>query len=166
MSNLTDYEQRIVDCVQKDGWFCTSVFDPKGEAVGFSYSIGFLDTLKSPEFIIFGLSSSLRHQMLGIVFDQIQKGITVPGEKQRWRDVLRGHDCVSRAVHPSQIIKDYFNSALWYAKHIGIQREEVKAYQLFWPGANQGLFPWENDCDQIVRDLQPLLYLPREQGLA
>ena len=42
----------------------------------------------------------------------------------------------------------------------------MRAYQLFWPGAEQGLFPWEKGCVQFVRDCQPSLYLPRVVGIA
>lgn len=42
----------------------------------------------------------------------------------------------------------------------------LQAYQVFWPGAVQGLFPWESECVDEVRELQPLLYLPRVTGLA
>ncbi len=163
---VTDFEQRILDDVNEHGWFCVSVLKGGDLAPPFSYSVGFIDSLKCAEFIVFGLPVDLMHSMLWSVFRQIRDGVTIPAEGQRWSTLLQGHDCISRAVHPSQIERKYFNSALWYWWYTGRDRDSVRAFQLFWPGAEQRLFPWENGCVQEVRDLQPLLYLPCEVGLA
>jgi hypothetical protein len=152
--------------VEEHGWFCSSVFDPSKVKPSFNYSVGFLETLKCPEFIVFGLDGKLSHSILWDVYRRIRSGAAVPGDMQHWTGVLVGHDLISRAVHPSQIDEEYFNSALWYAWRSGMERDDVKAFQLFWPGVKRGLFPWENGCEQSVRDLQPLLYLPHEEGIA
>jgi hypothetical protein len=115
---LSEYEQKILDDVEEHGWFCVSVFGKSGdETPGFAYSIGFPDAIKCPEFIVFGLPGKLMHSMLWSVFRQIRDGVTAPKEGQRWSNVIEGYDCISRAVHPSQIEPEYFNSALWYAWH-------------------------------------------------
>ena len=163
--SLSEHEQEILDNVVEHGWHCVAVFG-EGERPGFAYSVGFIDTLKCPEFIVFGLDTKLMHGMLWSVFRQVRDGKAMPGEGQRWCALIEGYDCISRAVHPSQIEPEYFNSALWYWWYSGRERESVCAYQLFWPGREQGLFPWESGCNQIVRDYQPALYLPDETGLA
>jgi hypothetical protein len=161
---ISDYERRILESIDDYGWFCVGVGGDKAPA--FSYSVGFPRSIKCPEFIVFGQSHKLMHSMLGGIFRQIRDGVTEPSEGQRWSDLIEGYDCVSRWVHPSQIERGYFNSAIWYARHMGQDRDSVRAYQLFWPGVGDKVFPWENGCAQAVRDLQPLLYLPRETGLA
>jgi len=162
---VSDYEQRILDDVSAHGWFCLSVGAGEGEPA-FTYSVGFIDSLRCAEFIVFGLSARLSHSMLWGVFEQIRDGVATATEGQRWSNLLDGYECISRAVHPSQIRREYFNSAIWYWSHTGRNRDSVQAFQLFWPGAGQRLFPWDSGCAQEVRDLQPLLYLPREVGLA
>jgi hypothetical protein len=159
-----EYEQRIVNDVAEHGWFCTSVVDDNPGA-SFSYSVGFGATLNAPECIIFGLPSKLTHSMLWRVFEQI-KGGAVLSDGGRWAGLIEGFDCISRPVHPSQVTRDHFNSALWFWGDPAERGGSLQAYQLFWPGAKQGLFPWESGCDQPVRDYQPALYLPREIGLA
>jgi hypothetical protein len=162
---LTDYEQRILDDIAKYGWFCLTVGRDGDRTPSFSYSVGFEDSLSCAEFIVFGLPFGLMQSMLWRVFEQIRDGIK-PEEGRRWSNVIDGYDCISRAVHPSQIVREYFNCALWYRSHMGRSRDSARAFQLFWPGVNDKRFPWENDCVQIVRDHQPLLYLPRHVGLA
>jgi hypothetical protein len=162
---VSDFEQKILDAVDADGWFCLSVADG-GRTPSFSYSVGFIDSLNSPEFIVFGLPLAHMHSMLWSVFEQIRDGVTKPAEGQRWSNILTGHECISRAVHPSQIERNYFNSALWYRSHTGRDRDSAKAFQMFWPGSEDRLFPWEHGCSQVVIDHQPLLYLPRSIGLA
>jgi hypothetical protein len=162
---LSDFEVRVLNSIEKDGWFGLSV-SAGTDTPSFTYSIGFTETLKCPEFIVFGLDFDLMHSMLWQVFEQVRDGRCIPAEGARWSGVLDGCDCVSRAVHPSQIKRDYFNSAMWYRRHRGGRDEDLRAYQLFWPGKTQLLFPWENGCDEFVRDCQPLLYLPSETGIA
>ncbi len=162
---VSDYEQRVLNCVEEYGWFGLSVGSGGEHEPGFTYSVGFVETLKCPEFIVFGLPAKLSHAMLWEVFRQIRDGVS-PQDGQRWSDVLDEYECVSRAVHPSQIVREHFNSALWYARHAGRPADSLQAFQLFWPGVEQRLFPWENGCDRSVVDAQPALYLPRNVGLA
>lgn len=162
---LTDYERRIVDNVAEFGWFCVSVTDGD-DAKAFSYSVGFSETLGSPECIVFGLPPKLMHSMLWCVFRQIRDGASL-ADGRRWSGILEGFDCITRPVHPSQVTREHFNSALWYWGDPAERGSELSAYQLFWPGAVDGLFPWESGASEEVRDCQRALYLPRDVvGLA
>ena len=158
-TNLSAYERSLIDHVAKDGWYCLSVV---GEEVGdtFTYSVGFGNTLGSPECIIFGLPAKTSHSMLWEVFRQIRAG-AVLSDGAKWSNLICGFDCVSKPVHPSQITKDHFNSALWFWRHTKVSETDLKAYQIFWPGSEDGLFPWDTGVAQIVRDYQPALYLPK-----
>ena len=155
----SDYENRIVSKVEEHGWFGTHVFDPKGDAPGFTYSIGFTKTLNCPEFIIFGLNNELMHSMLWNIFRDIEGGVT-PHDGRVWSNLLEGFDCVIKSVHPDNIRMNYLNSAKWFwDTHLG-NSEPLEAYQVVWPGAVSGEFPWDDDCDPYIIEKQPPLYLP------
>ncbi|MES1157045.1 MAG: DUF4262 domain-containing protein [Alphaproteobacteria bacterium] len=156
---LSDYEQRIIDAIDEHGWFCPYIFDDKSKNPDFAYSVGFTQTLDCPEFIVFGLGQNLMHAILSRVFRQIRDGKR-PEDNQRWSDLIEGFDCIARAVHSTNIVRDYFNSAMWFWGDPAERGSELKAFQLVWPSAKTGLFPWDADCAQEVRDLQPPLYLP------
>jgi hypothetical protein len=162
---VDEYEQEIIDNVAEHGWFCVAVGSGE-ETPCFAYTVGFWETLKTPELIIFGLPMKLTHGMLWSAFRQIKSGKSSIEDGVRWSNLIEGFDCVSRPVHPTQIRREFFNSAMWYRRHRAGERCEIKAYQLFWPGKCNGLFPWERGCADVVSESQPQLYLPRESGLA
>lgn len=156
MRELTDYEKNIIENVDKHGWFATHVFDPDGDSPSFTYSTGFSKTLDQPEFIIFGLGRDLMHYMLWEVFDQLKAG-AVPMEDMRWSNVLEGFDCISKKATLSDLHKEFTRSANWFWKWNG-NTEPLSVYQLVWPGTQQGLFPWENDCNPNVINQQTKLW--------
>ena len=163
-STLSDYEKEIIEKVAEHGWFCVSVFG--GQGPEFSYTVGFWETLESPELIVFGQPLKLMHAMLWGAFRHIKSGKTHIGDGQRWSGLIDGFDCISRPVHESQIVREHFNSAIWYHSYTGGDGRPLAAFQIFWPGVTSRLFPWEKGCSDAVRELQPLLYLPRAHGVA
>ena len=155
----SDYENKIVSTVEEHGWFCSHVFDPDKEEPDFSYSVGFTETLNCPEFIVFGLPHELMHSMLWSIFRDIKGGIT-PYDDRVWSNLLKGFDCVIKKVHSDNIPMNYLNSARWYWNlHLG-KSELLQAYQIVWPGAASGRFPWDENCPLEVIEMQPPLYLP------
>ncbi|MGQ0589911.1 MAG: DUF4262 domain-containing protein [Sphingosinicella sp.] len=158
--NYNDYELELMDAVREHGWFCLCVgADPESQAPGFAYSIGFMETLGTPEFILFGLDFELMHAMLWEVFHQLQDGRKVH-DGDRMSGVIGGFDCIIRDVHPSSIVPEFFNSALWYRRHRCGTDDGFRAMQIVWPGAVDGRFPWEPEADPFVQECQPPLYLP------
>ena len=153
-----DYEKKLLRNIEEFGWQATSVFDPKGEDPNFTYSIGFTSTLEAPEFIVFGLPSDLMRSMLWEVFRQIEAGRAI-SDGDRLSGLLEDFDCVVREVHPDNIKPEYLNSAIWYWHRTG-NEGLPPVFQVVWPGKNDGLFPWDVACPEIVRELQPPLYLP------
>ena len=105
------YEQEILDAVAEHGWFCTAVHDPDGREPDWAYSVGFTETLRQPEVIVFGLPVGTAHAILWDVFRTLQAG-KVAEDGQVWPHLLVDHDCVLRRAHPSQIIREYLNSAI------------------------------------------------------
>lgn len=156
-------EQKLVDDVEKYGFHSLNVGAGNDEP-GFRYSIGFWETIGAPDILVFALDSKLTHNMLWEMFRQLKAGAKL-ADGARWPNLIEGFDCISRPVHPSQM-REYFGFGLWYHRYRGVDPDTLKAYQLFWPGAKQGLFPWESGCVAEVIADQPLLYLPRKSGLA
>jgi len=158
---VDDYERNILNNAERHGWFCSYVFDPDQEDPGFAYTVGFTESLAAPECIMFGLGQEIMHLALWEIFRQVKAGKALE-DGARWGGLLEGFDCISRAVHPTNIKREYLNSAMWFWRHSG-QDGLVPVYQIIWPGAVDGLFPWEEGCAELVRDLQPPLYLPSEE---
>ena len=150
-------EQAIVDNVAKNGCFIMSVFDPEGIEPEFSYSIGFEETVGQPEVIVFSLPKNLRASMINEVWRQVdQKGLRLSGGMEI-PDLLEGHLWWAREVTSKEAILEHFGSAIWYKRHFG-KGEIERVYQIVWPGAHQGLFPWEAGCAPEVIEDQPALY--------
>ena len=154
---LNAADQKTVDDVAKYGWHGVHV-PTDNEGPGFSFSVGFWETLSAPELILFGLDRPIMHDVLWGVFRAMKNG-RVPAEGAKWPDILDGFDCVFRAVHPSQV-REYLGMAIWY-KRFRKRSDDLSAIQLFWPD-QQGQFPWDAGCNAKVSELQPLLYFPRE----
>jgi hypothetical protein len=156
-------DQKLVDNVAAHGWHCMHIGAGRGEP-HFSYSIGWWETLGAPEVIVFGLSSKLHHSMLWGLFRQIEAGRRLE-DGARFSDLIEGFDCIARPVDGSHL-RSYFGFALWYRRYRTGTSEGLEAFQLFWPGKVQGLYPWDEGCIDGVGALQPLLYWPRISGSA
>lgn len=160
---LDESERKVVEDVARYGFHSLGV-GADGREPHFRYSIGLWESIASPDLIIFGLDMQLMHNMLWELFRQI-KGGKVLRDGERYAELIEGFDCAVRPVHHSHM-HEYFGFGLWYHRHKARDPSTLRAYQVFWPGAVQGLFPWEKECVEDVRDAQPQLYLPRTTGLA
>ncbi|WP_170575151.1 DUF4262 domain-containing protein [Ruegeria atlantica] len=159
MTNYTDYEQKLFAIVKEHGWQLTYVFDPEGIAPDFGYSVGFSESIAAPEFIIFGLPRDFVSSMLWEVYRQIIAG-AVPVDGMRWHGLLEGFDCISRKAVREDLFAEYVVSAQWFWQETG-RSGNPEVFQIVWPGAQQGLFPWEQGCDQSVIAAQPPLWLAK-----
>lgn len=156
---LADYEIRILDNVATSGCHINCVFDPDGEDATFSYSAGFVKTVNQPEIICFGLPADLMGFMINETLAQCLGGLELT-EGIRISGLLDAHDVVGKFIPQNRIVREYFNSAMWFHEH-EFETELTKAMQLIWPDSDNGLFPWEVGCGQDVIDLQPALYETR-----
>lgn len=158
-SDLTRHEQQIVDNVEEFGCHITVVSPPDDEdefEERFAYSVGFPQTVRQPEIIVFGFSTELSAAVINGVLDLCREGL----ELDDWMEIdglLKGHRCMLREVEPEFLTPYYFNSAIWFSEH-EMDFEFTRALQLVWPGVDDGLFPWDKGCSQDVRDLQTPLY--------
>lgn len=154
---LNEHEQRLLQNVSEHGCGVISVFDPDGEQPSFSYSVGFPETISQPEVIVVGLPSDLSGFMINELLRQGRDGLVLTD----WISVdglLDGFVCILRAIPPHRIEAEYFNSAMWFERRRSGE-DMTAAFQIVWPGAVHGLFPWEEGAD--FYDEQPALYEPR-----
>ncbi|WP_395394006.1 DUF4262 domain-containing protein [Novosphingobium sp. BL-8A] len=153
---LDEQEQAVLDNVRDHGCQSQFVFDPDGKEPDFAYSIGFPVSVGQPEVIVYGLRRDLMHFMVNEMRRQCAGGLVL-GEGVVVSGLLEGFDCVLRHVTDPVAIKEHLGWAIWY--HRSQHGNAVKeAYQIVWPGAQQGLFPWDNGCDDYVISQQPALY--------
>lgn len=151
-------EQQLLKAIEKIGFRVTHVYDDQGGSPGFSYSTGFPDLLGQPEVIVFGLPGDLMTMMIGQLSDLCRDGLRM-ADGLRFTGLLENHACTFRAVRPENIVGDYFHFAMWYQQR-QTGRPMTEAFQIVWPGAKTGLFPWEPGCADKVRAAQPALYEP------
>ncbi len=145
-------EEEIAEVVRQHGWFAASISDHQPP---FLYTIGLMQTLDHPEFIMFGLDADNAHALFSQLVRDIRAGrsyaqpgvhvISIGGDE---------HRIGFRPVHPTQH-ELYLGFAMGYCRHIG-RWGELQAVQAFWPDSN-GKFPFEVGCDLAVYQLQPRL---------
>jgi hypothetical protein len=179
--DVTGHEQQILDNIEEFGCHITVVSPPDDDDTEedefddgfvdqidvdiddedesddrFAYSVGFTRTVKQPEVIVFGFSTELSAAVINGLLDMCREGLVM----EDWKEIdglLKGHNCVLREVEPECIVPYYFNSAIWFAEQ-ETGHELTRAMQLVWPGVDDGLFPWDKGCSELVSDLQPPLY--------
>ena len=152
----SDFETKIIANVDQHGCSINVVIDPDGNDPAFAYSIGFPKSVSQPEVIVFGLSSDMMEYMINETRRQcadeglaLKDGAVVGG-------LLEGFDCILRAVPADRITVEHFNSAIWYRRAVMGEKMD-RAFQIIWPGASDGLFPWDESADPFVIGLQSKL---------
>ncbi len=153
---LNDAELKMLKNIDTHGWHAMHVFDPNGKSPPFTYSVGFTQSLAAPEFIVFGLPRELMHSMIWEAYRQTKAGKTIE-DGAVWDDLIEGHKCVSRRADHAALFRDYTTSADWFWRHQG-HADHPPIMQLVWPGAEDGLFPWDDGCAQKVIDSQLQLW--------
>ena len=145
------YESTFLAHIEEHGWFCTSAFDPKGARPTFSYSSAFA-TLTPPSSL-----SRPRHQVMarcsGRCSETLRRAasltISMPGAACSLGMTASSAWCIDTCAG---VLTRLFGSGV-------IQAERGrKAFQIV-SGSWLELFPWDDDCPQIVRDHLPALYL-------
>jgi Domain of unknown function (DUF4262) len=153
---LDPSEQKVIDDIAQFGCHVMFVFDDEGDRPDFAYSIGFPVTVGQPEVIIHGLKRELMHSMLNALCKQCAEGLVLE-EGTRIEGLVEGFDCIAKKVTDPEAIKEHFGWAIWYhrSQHNRVLDDVI---QVVWPGAQDGLFPWDAGCSEIVIAQQPALY--------
>lgn len=156
--SINEFEQTIIDHVNRHGCHINWVFDENSAVPAFAYSIGFTKTVGAPEVVMFGLARETCGPAINALMAMCAAGQTLT-EGTRIHQFFGPYDCVIRMVDPSWLIRDYFASAIWYHQtQSGEPLREVA--MVVWPDAEHK-FPWEEGCADWVRADQPPLYEPR-----
>ena len=152
---LNDYEEQLLAAVADRGFQVTAVMQGD-DFPTFAYSIGFPATVGQGEVIAVGLHSQTAYHVIEHVFDFCRAGSPLR-DGLIFHDVLGDYPFVIRRLPRSAIVRDRFNSAMWFHKrHFGTPLAD--AFQLVWPCATTRLYPWDADCPLDVIASQPLLY--------
>lgn len=150
---MTEFEQKIVDCVDKYGWFGLSV-SPRADSDDpeewFTYTIGLPKSHNWPEIICFGLGGDIAHGVLSDAIAECETKNLEPRSGLRLTDTLNGFD--AKLVDASAIPDHYFGTAIWYARLKGTEAPPSRL-QLLWPD-KAGKFPDDADCSPEVRHMQ------------
>ena len=157
---ITERHGQVLDLVMKNGYCAMLISDPDDEEPGWGYSVGFWKSLEQGEVIVFGLTEDHRRIIIDEMFQRCQEHGLRLADGQRIDGLLQGFDVIARKVHPSQIVPDHFRFAMWLSLFLRFEPLS-EVYQLVWPSAVTGLFPWEPGCHPDVIALQPALYEPR-----
>jgi hypothetical protein len=153
-------DEEFAEDVRAYGWSMATISDHNPP---FQYTVGLMETLRHPEFIIFGLESDNAHALFSGLVREIRAGrsFAEPGV----HTVSLGgdeHRVGFRRVHPTQQPL-YLGFAMGFLTNIN-RIGELEAMQAFWPD-DSGTFPFETGCDLAVYQLQPRLDIglsPRE----
>ena len=153
---LDSEEQRVVDDVRRYGCHIVHVPADSADDVDFSYTVGLPVSVGQPEAIVFGIEPAVAQSALNEVLRQCRGGLRL-SDGLRLSNLIEGFDCVARRIERPEAIRDHFGWALWYHYTQG-GKPVSEAFQVVWPGALQGLFPWQAGCHASVCSLQPALY--------
>ena len=150
-SEMSAGDKKLLDDIKRVGWHVINVFSPGNETPEWSFSIGLFHSFGHPEVIIFGLPRDRRAAIVNQVGRQVQTG-KIYQAGSVYPDILAdSYRCMFSAV-PSPIYRDYVGYALWF-----YENDQFPLFQCFWPD-KQGLFPWNDGCNDDVRVAQPVLF--------
>src|SRR5688572_12220497 len=121
-------EEEIASVVRHHGWYAANVFDANPP---FLYSIGLMQELDHPEFIVFGLEPNNAHALISGLIHEIRSGrsFAEPGVESGSFDGVE-HRVGFRRVHPTQHPL-YLGFAMGYCRYQG-RTGELEAMQVFW----------------------------------
>ena len=156
---LYDYEIKLLEDVEQFGCHVISVVDPDGNAPPFSYSVGFSQTFGQGEVIVIGLVPEDGHWVINDLKEKIRFEDFILADNLRIPEILSECDLMCRSIPAERIVRDYFNSALWFHDQL-FKKPLTTAFQLVWPDP-VGFYPWDDQCDSELLALQTPLYEPR-----
>ncbi len=143
------YRKSVLENIERFGFHATSVMGSEPGEVSYSYSTGIHETINKSDIIIFGLSPSVSHAVIGIYYDRLKAGeLFEPGNE--YSGFLKGYPVIFASV-PEAKIDEHMLCIPWL--YLGRQHE---AYQLLYPD-DDGKWPWDGSADESFRQLQPVV---------
>ncbi|MGN6608901.1 MAG: DUF4262 domain-containing protein [Jatrophihabitans sp.] len=157
---LDDWDQRVLDGVQRHGWYVIAVGTELGCACGdctngpddgpsFAYTVGLPHRAGHPELAISGQSASLMHGVLNEVAERIvERGLVVqPG------DLLEGH-LVNAPLLAEQVSRTGLEGQGIGGLSRWFHRAPTPVLQLVWPSTH-GVFGWQPGASPELERRQP-----------
>ena len=142
------YQPMSTEQIQSDiaefGWHFIHVFDPDEDLQDFSYSVGFEQTFKHPEVMIFGLPRESSHAIISEIAEDIKNGITFKTD-ERLKNVIGG----DFEVMFKPVAQAGFDSHLGAAQ--GFYNVPFRALVMFWPDKDNRL-PFDAGCENTVQN--------------
>lgn len=135
---------KIKNNIDEYGWHFLFVFDPNGEHVDFSYTIGLEESFDHPEIVIFGLKKDSAHGILSAIVDDIKSGVVMEPNK-RLPNVIGGDFEVLFKPIVGSAYEDYLGTAVRY------YGKPFRAQVMFWPDKNNKL-PQDEGCEVTIQD--------------
>jgi len=115
----------------------------------FSYSIGLFESYNHPEIIIIGLKQELSHILINDMAQEIKNG-KVYAPLNFYSDILDDFECYIVKVDLSKY-DEYVGQAQRYYGD-----DDFPLIQCIYPTV-KGVFPWEKEWPENIKDLQPIL---------
>lgn len=154
---MDSYDLRCANIIAEFGWMVQFVGAGEDEP-HFAYSVGFSETLNSPEVLIFALPPEASTYYINDIGEQIREGLVLEAGKSVPMRSGRPGRTYEFAVIP--ILNS--RADLTMANRFFGGDEPLPAFQLVWPDAN-GRYPWHDDYsggpDIPIRGPIPEVYL-------
>ena len=143
-------DEAIIRNVRKHGCHIVGISsDSKGP--GYEFSIGLFLNYGHAELVIFGLDPDVSVPIINDIRDRAAAGQKfVAGDASD--DILIGYKVCFVEV-PLRVYGSYLGTAIWFYEK---SPRPFPCLQIVWPDRN-GLFPWQVECDEAVRRVQPVL---------
>ena len=156
------WHKRDVDArIQRHGWTAIYVGD-YSTAPTWVYTVGFDETLRQPEVILFDATQEDANALLWRTYEELKTGRLELKDGEVWAP---GGEPIGvwRKVHPSQIdtADNWLGGALGRRERRTGRRDGLEAFQLVVADGSRK-YPWEAGYDERLRMRQPALYLPAE----
>src|ERR1035441_10160050 len=144
-----EHERKAIEDVRQHGVHILHVFDDKGVAPEFSYTVGLWHAHGHPEILISGLKESLRHSLLNHLNRMIAEGREFK-DGQSYTDVIDNYRCYFQEI-PKIKYQDYLGWDMWF-----YDGDEFDAVQMLWPSVDH-IYSWEDKVDDFLRNAQEIL---------
>lgn len=151
-NDLSALDAQVLREIHTDGWQITGVLARGPDGADFAYSIGFFHSMVHPEIILFGLPLDTGMHAVNVIGIDIKNGMRYDPDRVYDRILKDPHLCCFKEVD-SRHYREHIGYALWF-----YESDPFPMYQCFWSDEN-GLFPWDEGCNPIAVEAQPLLYL-------
>jgi hypothetical protein len=148
-------DSALVEIVKEHGWGVT-VVPETDDSPPFAYTTGLWHSHRVPEVSVFGLAQEDAHGVLNAAGQQLRDGWR-PQDGHRSTGFLMDREIEIRVVR-QEWYAAFFGRALWFA-----QAPPLPFLQLVWPDL-EDRFPGDDDCDELVKARQPLLWMPPVSG--